>query len=227
MPRSRQERRSERLEQRREERAARKSPDSGSGRNRWLALGGALAIGVVLVGVLAIAFGQDDASAPSTAATGAATGATSSTSTAGTFPIVAYQGADALGASELDFTDLLGQGQPVVLNFWAGQCPPCRAEMPAFQRVYDQYGSDFLLVGVDIGPYIGLGSNQSAIDLLEELEITYPAARALDARAVQDNSVLGMPTTIFYDGDGTEVSRHAGLLTEDALDSRVRELVEA
>jgi thiol-disulfide isomerase/thioredoxin len=225
--RSRQERRSERLEQRRKERAARKSPDSGSGRNRWLALGGALVLGVVVVvGALAITFGQDDATVPSTAAAGTGTG-TGSTSTAGAFPIVAYQGADALGASELDFTELLGQGRPVVLNFWAGQCPPCRAEMPAFQRVYDQYGSDFLLVGVDIGPYIGLGSNQSAIDLLAELDITYPAAQALDARAVQDYSVLGMPTTIFYDGDGVEVSRQVGLLTEDALESRVRELVEA
>jgi thiol-disulfide isomerase/thioredoxin len=184
-------------------------------------------LGVILIGGLAIAFDQDDATMPSAAAAGTGTGATSSTSTAGTFPIVAYQGADALGASELDFTELLGQGRPVVLNFWAGQCPPCRAEMPAFQRVYDQYGSDFLLVGVDIGPYIGLGSNQSAIDLLAELDITYPAAQALDARAVQDYSVLGMPTTIFYDGDGVEVSRQVGLLTEDALESRVRELVEA
>jgi thiol-disulfide isomerase/thioredoxin len=37
----------------------------------------------------------------------------------------------------------------VALNFWAGQCPPCRAEMPAFQRVYDRHSDDFLLVGVD------------------------------------------------------------------------------
>jgi cytochrome c biogenesis protein CcmG/thiol:disulfide interchange protein DsbE len=224
---SRQERRSERLEQRREERDARRSNETSSKRNLWLALGGALVIGVVVVGALAIGLGQEDSVAPSTAAAGTGTGANASVSTDGDFPIVAYQGADALGASELDFTELLGQGRPVVLNFWAGQCPPCRAEMPAFQRVYDQYGSDFLLVGVDIGPYIGLGSNQSAIDLLAELDITYPAAQALDARAVQDYSVLGMPTTIFYDGDGAEVSRQVGLLTEDALESRVRELVGA
>jgi thiol-disulfide isomerase/thioredoxin len=225
---SRQERRSERLEQRREERAARKSNESRSKRNLWLALGSALAIGVVVVGALAIGLGQEDATVPSTAAVGSGTGATSSTSTAGNFPVIAYpRGIPALGASEFEFTELLGTGKPVVLNFWAGQCPPCRAEMPAFQRVYDTYGEDFLLVGVDIGPYIGLGSRQSAIDLLAELEITYPTAYSVDARAVQDYSVLGMPTTIFYDGDGVEVSRQVGLLTEDALESRVRELVGA
>ena len=46
-----------------------------------------------------------------------------------------------------------------------------RAEMPAFQRVYDTYGADFLLLGVDVGPFLGLGTNQSAIDLLAELDL--------------------------------------------------------
>jgi thiol-disulfide isomerase/thioredoxin len=216
-------RRSERPEQQ----ATRKSQGGGIGRSVWLALGGALVVVVALVGALGIGLGQQESTTPPTAAAGSGSGSTTSSSTDGAFPVVAYQGADALGASELDFTELLGQGRPVVLNFWAGQCPPCRAEMPAFQGVYDQYSSDFLLLGVDIGPFIGLGSNQSAIDLLAELDITYPAAQALDARAVQDYSVLSMPTTIFYDGSGMEVSRRAGLLTEDALESRVRELLEA
>ncbi len=220
MSKARQERRSERKAQRRDERSQRKAQGTGGRRNLWLALGGALAIGVVLVGAVAVGFGGDD-TAPTTAAT------TSSTSTSGEFPIVAYQGAATLGASRLDFTELLGTGTPVVLNFWAGQCPPCRAEMPAFQSVYDTYSDDFLLVGVDIGPYIGLGSRESAIDLLAELGITYPAAGAEDARAVADYNVLGMPTTIFFDGDGVEVERVTGILTEDALEANVRELVEA
>jgi thiol-disulfide isomerase/thioredoxin len=205
-------------------------------RGRWLALAGILAGGTVLAGVVALGLGQperagtgDDATAASHGGTGSDTAAASpaTTATEGAFPIVVYRGADTLGARELDFSQLLGTGTPVVLNFWAGQCPPCRAEMPDFQAVYDRYADEFLLVGVDIGPFIGLGTRESAIELLDELDITYPTAYALDSRAVQDNDVLGMPTTIFYDGAGEVVTRHTGLLTEQAFEARVREAIEA
>lgn len=52
---------------------------------------------------------------------GAASGAASA---APDFPIVAYQGAALLGGAETRFAAVFRHGQPVVLNFWAGQCPP-------------------------------------------------------------------------------------------------------
>jgi len=192
-----------------------------SQRSVWLTLAGVLAVGVFIVGALIIGLGTEEPATGSREAEAVASPRTED----GRFPIVAYQCADEIGAEELDFTEVLGTGRPVVLNFWAGQCPPCRAEMPAFQRVYDTYGSDSLLLGVDVGPFLGLGSRQSALDLLAELGITYPAAYALDERAVREYDVLGMPTTIFYDGDGVEVDRQIGILTEDALEAEVRELV--
>ncbi|MDQ3691536.1 MAG: TlpA family protein disulfide reductase [Chloroflexota bacterium] len=145
----------------------------------------------------------------------------------GEFPIVAYQGAELLGAEELDFTGLLDDGRPVALNLWAGLCPPCRAEMPAFQNVYERHSSEFLLIGVDIGPFIGLGSNDDARALLAELGITYPAAFALDARAVRDYNIVSMPTTVFYTADGLEHSRHSGLMTEEQFEAAVEEIVSA
>lgn len=146
---------------------------------------------------------------------------------AGRFPIVAYQGAELLGAEELDFTELLGRGTPLALNFWAGQCPPCRAEMPAFQRVYDRHADELLLVGVDIGPFIGLGSRDDARALLAELRITYPAAAAVDDRAVREYNIVSMPTTIFYTADGREHSRHNGLMTEEQFEEAVQQIVAA
>ena len=61
------------------------------------------------------------------------------------FEFVVYQGEEELGGSDLSFSQIFDQGKPVVLNFWAGQCPPCRAEMPGFQEVYNQYQGDFIL----------------------------------------------------------------------------------
>ncbi len=171
------------------------------------------------------ASGQGEASGAPTAPTRSPTPGGSPS--AGRFPIVAYQGAELLGAEELDFTDLLGRGTPVVLNFWAGQCPPCRAEMPAFQRVYDRHRDEVLLVGVDIGPYIGLGSHDDARQLLAELNITYPTAYAVDERAVRDYNIVGMPTTVFYTADGEEHRRHSGIITEEQFEAAVEEIVAA
>src|SRR5256885_3243174 len=55
------------------------------------------------------------------------------------FSIVVYQGQDVLGGQETHFSDVFHQNKPVVLNFWAGQCPPCRAEMSELQAVADDY----------------------------------------------------------------------------------------
>ena len=55
------------------------------------------------------------------------------------FPIDIYQGGELLGGSSISFKQILEQEKPVVLNFWAALCPPCRAEMPDLQRVSEQF----------------------------------------------------------------------------------------
>ena len=77
----------------------------------------------------------------------------------GDFEIVAYQTGAALTAERMQFSAVLDQGKPVVLNFWAGLCPPCRAEMPEFQEVYDEYQDRIVMLGIDLGPFTGLGSS--------------------------------------------------------------------
>ena len=64
------------------------------------------------------------------------------------FELIVYQGQEVLGGDTVRFQELLDQGKPVVLNFWAGLCPPCRVEMPDLQEVYDEYGDRMLLVGL-------------------------------------------------------------------------------
>lgn len=143
------------------------------------------------------------------------------------FTMVAYQGQDVLGGDRVDFAHLVGQGKPVVLNFWAGLCPPCRAEMPGFQRVYDDVGSAYVMVGVDVGPYVHLGSHGDARAFLSDHGITYPAAYATSSSPLQSYAVQGMPTTVIFDAGGSIVTRHSGYFAATAFREALRPLLAA
>lgn len=143
--------------------------------------------------------------------------------------ITMYQGAAEVGGSTIALSSLWeNTGRPVILNFWAGLCPPCRAEMPDFQRLYDERGqSGFTLIGVDIGPFIGLGSRDEGRALLRELGVTFPAGTTFDVRTVRNYEILGMPTTVFITSDGRILRKHAGLLTRGQMTAFAEELVRA
>ncbi len=144
--------------------------------------------------------------------------ATRATAEAADFELELYQGEDVLGASELTFSDLIGQGKPVVLNFWGGSCPPCRFEMPDFQRTYDVHKDDITMVGLDVGIHFGLGTRLSALALLDELEITYPAGAPVDESPIQGFGVTGLPTTVFFDSTGKAVRLWEGVITATQLE---------
>ena len=131
------------------------------------------------------------------------------------FTFTMYQGEEKVGARELDLAQL--RGTPVVLNFWAGLCPPCRAEMPDLQNFYDRFKDRATLIGIDLGQFTGLGSQQDAKDLLRDLGVTYPAGFTNDSGVVKAFKVLGMPTTVFIRADGTIFKKWSGALNEDVL----------
>ncbi len=139
--------------------------------------------------------------------------------------ITLYQGQDVTGGNRVALSQLW-ERRPVVLNFWAGLCPPCRAEMPDFQRIYDARKDEFILIGVDIGPYIGLGSREDAKALLRDLRITYPAGTTFDTRTVRNYQVLGMPTTVFITTQGRILRKYTGLLTRKQMDALLNELLK-
>ena len=144
-----------------------------------------------------------------------AVGAIAGASNAPNFSFSLYQGVTELGARDLELSQL--RGQPVILNFWAGLCPPCRAEMPQFQQFYDEFQDQVTLIGVDIGPFMGLGSHRDAENLLQELGVTYPAGFTNDGNVPRKYSVTGMPTTVFIKSDGEIFERRTGAINRNTL----------
>ncbi len=141
------------------------------------------------------------------------------------FRLSVSQRHEIFGGEELQLSDVMALGKPVVLNFWAGLCPPCRAEMPGFEQVYQQNKDDFILLGVDVGRFTGLGNRRDGERLLTKLGITYPIASVSNSRSVQDYSVRSMPTTIFIAADGTIHRRVSGAVNESTMEDLVLELV--
>jgi peroxiredoxin len=120
--------------------------------------------------------------------------------------------------SKTQLSDWLGQ--PVVLNFWATWCAPCREEMPEFVAAYDRYQADGLVI-------VGVNAQESASQAAEfmgEFAMTFPVA--LDARGdvQQLYNVRGLPTTVFIDDKGRIVERWAGLLRASALEELLAEI---
>jgi thiol-disulfide isomerase/thioredoxin len=138
-----------------------------------------------------------------------------------------YQGQEELGATndEIRFEDILSQGKPTVLNFWGGDCPPCRAEMPDLQRSYEANGTDVVFFGMDSGRYFGLGTPRSAQSLMNELSVTYPIGGPPNRTPITQYAVRGLPATMFIDAEGNLFRRWDGLITQFQLDTVIAEML--
>jgi len=134
-----------------------------------------------------------------------------------------YQGQEELGRDTLNLSDL--RGQPVVLNFWAGQCAPCRAEMPDLQRFHDEFKDRVTLLGLDEGQSFGLGNREDALQLLNELSISYPAGFASDGTVIPAYQVLGLPTTVFINSEGAIFRKWHGILNQEKLTEITNEML--
>jgi len=138
------------------------------------------------------------------------------------FTLALYQGRDILGASEVQFASLLGN-KPIVLNYFASNCPPCEAEMPELEQVWRKYKDRVLFVGLDIGRFAGFGGPQASKQLLTKLGITYPAAPAPNIETLQKLGIKALPSTDFITPDGKMHKRWVGILNK----AKLTELVES
>ena len=105
-------------------------------------------------------------------------------------------------------------GKPLVLNFWASWCGPCKSEMPAFQQAYEQEdGVQFLLVNMTGGRE----TQADAEALLAEEGYTFPVLFDLDLDAAMTYGVAALPTTYFLDAEGNLVAWAQGAIDAETL----------
>ncbi len=146
----------------------------------------------------------------------------------GDFVINIYTGADEVGVQSISFDELVAnEDRPILLNFWAGNCPPCRAEMPTLEATWREYRDQVLFVGVDIGPYVGLGSYREGKSLAEEFGITYVTGNTDNRSVVPEWQVASMPSTFLLNSDGRIHNTIIGAISLSRLSQEVRGLIAA
>jgi len=111
-------------------------------------------------------------------------------------------------------------GQPIVLNYWASWCPPCVAELPDFEKLYKEYGSEV--------QFIMLNSTDSTRETVEHATgfardqgFTFPLFFDISGEAAYVNNITSIPQTFFINKDGYLVSYRIGMLSESDLRSGI------
>ncbi|MGH2536982.1 MAG: TlpA family protein disulfide reductase [Candidatus Promineifilaceae bacterium] len=112
------------------------------------------------------------------------------------------------------------RGRPVVLNFWATWCPPCRQEMPALQAASKRFAGRAVILGVDQGE-----AQMIVADFASQLAISYPLLLDSDSAVSRAYSVTALPTTLFIDQAGVVREVFAGSLNQAIIEDRLQRLL--
>ena len=117
------------------------------------------------------------------------------------------------------------RGKPVVLNFWASWCGPCKSEMPDFEEKYLEYGEKvhFVLVNLTDGVQETV---TSASAFIEKQGYTFPVYYDTDLDAAMKYGVNAVPVTYFIDASGNFVTYRQGALSADVLQIGIDLLLE-
>lgn len=120
-----------------------------------------------------------------------------------------------------EFSAATGLGKPLVVNFWASWCLPCREEMPILEASWRTYKDRVLFVGINTQER----SEENARMLLDEFGLTYPNGVDQNNRINIDYGLFGLPETFFIRADGTLQYRHSGAVTQEVMDEQIQVLL--
>lgn len=119
-----------------------------------------------------------------------------------------------LEGNEVNLTDLFGK--PIIVNFWASWCGPCKMEMPDFNEAYANYKDEieFLMVNMTDG---SRETVEKASSFIEESGYSFPVYYDTEYSAAITYSVSSLPTTYFINAEGEAVAHARGAIDAQTL----------
>jgi len=126
-----------------------------------------------------------------------------------------------LDGQTVQLVDFLGR--PVMVNFWASWCPPCRSEMPAFQKIYAEYEAQgFVILAVN-----SQESRATALEFTQSHALTFPVLLDVDGEVSRSYRAASLPATFFIGRDGyIDKVVYGGPISEAFLLVQVEKLLE-
>ena len=127
--------------------------------------------------------------------------------------------------------EVLQSAKPVLVDFWATWCGPCRNEMPEIQKLYEEYAAqgvnaEVAVIGV-AGPGMGgEGSKEEITAFMEENGYTYPVLMDETGEMFNYYGISAFPTTFMIDREGNVYGYVSGQLTEDIMRSIIDQTLE-
>ena len=117
------------------------------------------------------------------------------------------------------------KGKPVVLNFWASWCGPCKMEMPDFEAKCKELEGDvvFMMVNATDG---GRETVDTAKAFLAESGYTFPVYYDTEYSAIYAYGVNAFPTTFFIDAEGNLIAYGQGAMSGETLQSGIDMIIE-
>lgn len=116
--------------------------------------------------------------------------------------------------NEVKLSDFVGK--PIVLNFWASWCPPCKGEMPHFNEVYASEKEDIVFLMIDLvdGQRETQAKGQKYVD---DQGYGFPIYFDSQQQAAAAYGISSIPTTVFIDSDGNIVKAYQGAIDKETL----------
>lgn len=117
------------------------------------------------------------------------------------------------------------RGKPVVLNFWASWCGPCKKEMPDFEEIYKEYGEEihFVMVNLTDGAQETM---KTATTFLDSSGYTFPVYYDKDTDAAYTYQVYGIPVTYFINAEGHLIAQGSSALDAETIKRGIEMILE-
>ena len=114
-------------------------------------------------------------------------------------------------------------GRPVILNFWATWCAPCRVEMPELARA----AADYAAAGVVVLPINQEETAEQVREFYDEVGLDLPALLDSKADVGLAYGAFFLPSTVIVGPDGIISAYHRGIISRDAIDAYLEEMGSA
>ncbi|MEE8373361.1 MAG: TlpA disulfide reductase family protein [Dehalococcoidia bacterium] len=109
------------------------------------------------------------------------------------------------------------RGKTVFLNFWATWCPPCRAEMPEIEAIFQEYnGRDVVVIGIDLRE-----PEDEVRQYVRQGGYSWTFVMDTTGQVSSNYRVTAIPTSFFLDGEGIIRAVNVGAMTKRAMESRL------